>query len=89
MNDNEILKKIINKDKKLPKIYYAIEGNGNAWNNYIEQRKQFYEEIQEMEQKKKEQEQKKREQEQMKKEKEKMIKELAEEIAAEIEKELK
>lgn len=66
----------------MPKIYYAIKGNGNAWENYIEQRKQFYEEIKEMEQKKKEQEQ-------MKKEKEKMIKQLAEEIAAEIEKGLK
>ena len=75
MDDNEILKKIINKGKRLPKIYYAIEGNGNAWDNYIEQRKHSYEEIQEQEQKKKE--------------KEKVVKELAEEIAAEIEKELK
>lgn len=90
MNEEyEILKKIINRDKKLPKIYYAFEGNGNAWDNYMEQRKQFKEELKEIERKRKEKEQKKKEQEQMEKEKEKLVKEIAEEIAAEIEKILK
>lgn len=83
MDINEQYKNIINKGKRLPPIYYLINGNKeNAMENYILQKEQIKKEYEEREEKK-------NQQEKLKQEQEKMTKQLAEDIAEEIGKELK